>query len=207
MTYSDFSLVQVCKTFGLVAQTRPLFSVTERTPPVWLTDLLKRGRPFALGSEKARSEFLVVPMLLTWVEQSELPLSVYSGQRLDADPALGLVGECDFLLARTPPLPFLQAPIVALVEAKKHDIEAGMGQCAAQMVGARAFNEREGVALPVLFGCVTSGEAWQFLQLEHDDLLIDADRYYLDNVARLLGVFAAITAAYAGDASAATVLI
>lgn len=199
MTYSDFSLVEVCKTFGLVAQTRPLFRVDEVAPPVWLSDLLQRGRPFALGSEKARSEFIVVPMLLTWVDHSAIPLSVYSGQRLDVDPARGLTGECDFILAKTPPLPFLQAPIVTIVEAKKHDVEAGMGQCAAQMIGARVFNEREGGAVPTIFGCVTSGETWQFLQLEQQYLFIDTERYYLDNVARLLGVFTAITAIYASD--------
>lgn len=199
MTYSDFSLVEVCKAFGLVAQTRPLFAVEAVVPPAWLSDLLQKGRPFALGSEKARSEFIVVPMLLTWIDQSAIPLSVYSGQRLDADPTHGLTGECDFILAKTPPLPFLQAPIVTIVEAKKHDVEAGLGQCAAQMIGARVFNEREGAAVPTIFGCVTSGEAWQFLQLEQQHLLIDTERYYLDNVARLLGVFTAITAVYAHD--------
>lgn len=200
MTYNDFSLVMVAKAFQLTVKTQPLFAASEATPPAWLLTSLQKGRPFALGSEKARSEFIVVPLLLTWIEQSEqraLPLSVYSGQRLDADAGAGLHGECDFILAKTPPLPFLQAPIVTIVEAKKHDLEAGMGQCAAQMIGARVFNEREGTPLRVVFGCVTSGEAWQFLQLEQDTLLIDSERYYLDNVARLLGVFAAITAVYA----------
>lgn len=199
MTYSDFSLVDVCKTFDLIATTRALFTVHDLPPPAWLADLLQRGRPFALGSEKARSEFIVVPMLLTWVENNPLPLSVYSGQRLDVDTAHGLTGECDFILAKTAPLPFLQAPIITIVEAKKHDLEAGMGQCAAQMVGARIFNEREGVTVPGIFGCVTSGEAWQFLQLVQEHLFIDTDRYYLDNIGRILGAFAAITAYYGGD--------
>ncbi len=196
MTYNDFSLSSACKTFGLDARTERLFAAPPVAPPEWLHQMLQRGRPFALGSEKARSEFIVVPLLLTWVERSHIPLSVYSGQRLDADPSHGLTGECDFILARTPPLPFLQAPIVTLVEAKKHDIEAGLGQCTAQMVGARVFNEQEGADVGPIFGCVTSGESWQFLKLEGSLLFIDSDRYYLDNVGRLLGVFEAITHAY-----------
>jgi hypothetical protein len=197
MTYSDFSLSEACKTFGLAAKTGDLFAVETVESPDWLQSLLQRGRPFALGSEKARSEFIVVPLLLTWVERSRVPLSVYSGQRLDADPTSGLAGECDFILAKTPPLPFLQAPIITLVEAKKHDIEAGMGQCAAQMVGARVFNEREGADVRFIFGCVTNGENWQFLKLDGNQLLIDTDRYYLDNIGALLGVFDAISECYA----------
>lgn len=196
MTYSDFTLSDVCKTFSLAATTGPMFDVEPVQPPDWLHSLLQRGRPFALGSEKARSEFIVVPLLLTWVEHSPIPLAVYSGRRLDADPAQGLMGECDFILAKTSPLPFLQAPIITLVEAKKHDIEAGMGQCTAQMVGAQVFNEREGVEVSAIFGCVTNGESWQFLKLEGSQLLIDNTRYYLDNIAQLLGVFVAITRCY-----------
>lgn len=33
----------------------------------------------------------------------------------------------------------LRSPIVAVVEAKKNDIEAGLGQCFAQMVAARDY--------------------------------------------------------------------
>lgn len=196
MTYSDFHLSEVCKTFGLVAKTCPLFEAKPVQPPDWLDHLLRRGRPFAFGSEKARSEFIVVPLLLTWIERSHIPLSVYSGQRLDADPSRGLTGECDFILAKTSPLPFLQAPIITLVEAKKNDIEAGMGQCAAQMVGARLFNEHEGTEVAAIFGCVTNGESWQFFKLSGSQLLIDQERYYFDHVGRLLGVFEAITAHY-----------
>ena len=122
--------------------------------------------------------------------------AIYSGQRLDSDPSRGLSGECDFILTLTAPLPVLQAPIVIIVEAKKNDIEAGLGQCAAQMVGARLFNQQEGNGLDMIFGCVTTGEGWQFLQLEHDVIVIDSVRYYIDRVETILGVFQAILACY-----------
>ena len=46
-------------------------------------------------------------------------LAIFSGQRLDVDPERSLVGECDFILALTDPVPRLRAPIVTVVEAKK----------------------------------------------------------------------------------------
>ncbi len=119
---------------------------------------------------------------------------IYSGQRLDIQPERGLVGECDFILARTPPVPVLRAPIVTIVVAKKNDIEAGLGQCVAQMVGARLFNERTGKVGQPLFGCVTTGEDWQFLELQAEVVAIDRRRYYIDNIGMILAVFQAIFA-------------
>lgn len=196
MTYSDFTLERVCTTFGLDLRQDALFDqVPTVAVPSWLRDWLTRTRPFAFGSEKARSEFLVVPILMMSVERSKHRLSIYSGQRMDAAPDRGLVGECDFLLTRTPPLPILRAPVVTLVEAKKHDIDVGLGQCAAQMVGAHLFNERAGQSIPRIFGGVTTGEIWQFLQLEADTLTIDSARYYLDNLELLLGALDMIVTA------------
>ncbi len=78
-------------------------------------------------SEKARSEFMVVPILLAASESFAGDLTIFSGQRLDVDPILGLVGECDFILALTPPIPRLKAPLVTILEAKKggHRSRAG----------------------------------------------------------------------------------
>lgn len=196
MNYSDFTLERVCKTFGLDIGQKPLFdTVNPVAVPPWLNDWLTRTRPFAFGSEKARSEFLVAPILITSIERHSHQLSIYSGQRLDAAPDQGLTGECDFLLTRTPPLPILRVPVVTVVEAKKHDIDAGLGQCAAQMVGARMFNEREGSTVDTIFGGVTTGEIWQFLKLKADQLTIDSARYYVDNLELLLGALDAVAVA------------
>jgi activator of 2-hydroxyglutaryl-CoA dehydratase len=53
-----------------------------------------------------------------------------------------------------------------LVEAKKEDILAGLGQCVAEMVAAQIFNEREGNEISVIYGTVTSGTNWKFLKLK-----------------------------------------
>jgi hypothetical protein len=82
----------------------------------------------ALLSEKSGSAFIVVPVLLAGRELSGDRLAIFSGQRLDADPARGLLGECDFILAVGPALPPLHAPIMTVVEARENDIESGLGQ-------------------------------------------------------------------------------
>jgi hypothetical protein len=197
MTYSDFTLEIVEKVLGVRVQQADLFpALSPLSVPTWLQDLLEKGKQLALISEKARSEFIVAPILLASRELSQNTVAIYSGQRLDVQPEQGLVGECDFILSATPPVPVLHAPIVTIVEAKKNDVEGGLGQCAAQMVGARLLNQKEGREGVSVFGCVTTGETWQFLQLHQRELSLDRERYYLDNVGGILAVFQAMIAAF-----------
>lgn len=58
-------------------------------------------------------------------------------------------------------------------------------------MGARVFNRRKGVPLDKLYGCVTTGNEWMFMQLEQD-LLIDPRIYYLNEINELIGVFQSI---------------
>lgn len=193
MSYSEFSLEDVVRHLGVASREAELFPTVQPAPvPAWLPEMMARGTRLALISEKARSEFIVVPILLAARELSGDQVAIYSGQRLDVAPEQGLAGECDFILAVGPAVPPLHAPLMAVVEAKKNDIEVGMGQCIAQMVGARIFNERAGRAGASVYGCVTTGETWQFLRLDGQAALLDRQRYYVDNVARILGVFQAI---------------
>ncbi len=190
MPYNDFSLETISTSLGVTVEPGELFPAIEPEPvPAWLREMLDRGMRQVLLSEKARSEFLVVPVLLACEEFDPGPISIYSGQRLDVDPGRGLVGECDFILAATVPVPALRAPLMVVVEAKKNDVEGGIWQCIAQMVGARVFNERAGRPPAPVFGCVTNGEAWQFLRLDGDRAEIDVRRYYIDNVGAILAVF------------------
>lgn len=193
MAYKDFTLEAAEAAFGVVAQPGDLFAERAAVAvPDWLVAMLERGREAAaLVSEKARSEFLVVPILLAAREFAPGPLTIFSGQRLDVDPERGLVGECDYILALTPPVPRLRAPLATILEAKKGDIEAGLGQCVAQMVGAGLFNERAGHPR-AMFGCVTTGEDWQFLRLETGTVTIDRTRLFIDNLG---GILAALKAA------------
>lgn len=194
MSYTDFTLEAVESRFGLMTEPGDLFPDMQPVPvPPWLVDVLARGRSVAaLVSEKARSEFLVAPVLLACRELVPGALSIYSGQRLDVDPGQGLVGECDYILALTPPVPRLRAPLITLLEAKRGDIEAGLGQCVAQMVGARLFNERAGSAPGPVYGAVTTGEDWQFLRLQGSAVTLHQTRLFIDNLG---GILAALRSA------------
>lgn len=201
MAYGDFTLEQAGRLLGAPARLGALFPDCQPAEPSpWLRETLEKasqGSLLPLISEKARSEFIVAPILLAARELCNHRFSIYSGQRLDVDPARGLTGECDFILAGTEPVLPLRAPLMVVVEAKKNDIEAGLGQCMAQMVAAAAFNEAAGSAGRPVFGCVTSGEAWQFLKLEAGRTTIDNCRYYIGDVDKILGVLRSATAAAA----------
>ena len=193
MAYTDFTLDSVESEFGISQQPGNLFAdLAEVAPPAWLADQLARGMRLALISEKARSEFIVAPILLGVRELTGDRVSILSGPRLDVDPLRRLSGECDFLLSLAQPLPRLRPPLLAVLEAKGNDIEVGLGQCAAQLVAAQLFNERAGQPASPVFGCVTTGEDWQFLRLDGSELTIDPARRYID---RLGSVLAALLAA------------
>lgn len=200
MPYTDFTLESVEAKFALTTSLGDLFGDLPAVPvPAWLGEQLDRGRAVAaLVSEKARSEFLVAPILLACRGLVGGELAIYSGQRLDIDASQGLTGECDYILALTAPVPRLRAPLVTVLEAKRGDIEVGLGQCVAQLLGARLFNERAGFAGGSLYGVVTTGEAWQFLRLAGPTVTLHATRFYIDNLGAILAAFRAILTAPAG---------
>jgi hypothetical protein len=199
MAYSDFTLKKVKKAFDLREQVMPLFSGEGKLEPSqWLQDTLAKGVKFALASssEKARSEFIVAPILLEIESRNQDQFALFSGERLDVDEEKGLKGECDFILSKGPMSSTIQAPVFALVEAKRNDIKEGLGQCVAQMVGADIFNKDEGNGIDRVYGCVTTGEDWQFLKLEEQVIVINPARYYLSDLQRILWMFQSVIDVY-----------
>ncbi len=201
MPYTDFTLESAEATLGVTTHLGDLFPALAPAPvPDWLTDQLGRGMQLALVSEKARSEFIVAPILLAVREATGEAIAILSGQRLDVDPDRRLVGECDFLLARSEPVPRLRAPVVAVVEAKKNDIDGGLGQCVAQMVAAQVYNERAGQPAAAVYGCVTTGEDWQFLGLHGSAVTLHRPRLYIADVGLILAAFGRAIEAATGAA-------
>ncbi len=196
MAYSNFTQESVARELGVISRAADLFSDLQPVVvPTWLLETLSRGGQdiqLSLLSEKSRSEFIVAPILLAGRELSGNRFVIYSGQRLDVDPERGLMGECDFILSASEAVLPLQAPIVTIVEAKKNDIEGGLGPCIAQMVAAHQFNQSHGRKDAPVFGCVTTGEAWQFLRLSVTEALLERRRYYIDNVGLILAAIQSI---------------
>ncbi len=197
MAYSDFTLTTLRQAFHLIQQRTLLFDqIPAISPTPWLVETLRQGMELVIDTEKARSELLVMPILLTSRVIHQQHVSIYSGEMLNVAPEQGLNGECDFILTYSAPLADMQSPIVTLVEAKDHDIDSGLGQCAAQMMGARLFNQQDQRPIETIFGCVTTGEAWQFLKLEQERIIIDTKRYYIDHVEHILGILHVIIEFY-----------
>lgn len=175
MAYSKFTLQEIVEKFDLKIKREIIFdSVKPVKISAFLKESLFRGYAIALpnGSEKARSELLVSPFLVELKQINNNTISVFSGEFLDVDKKNGLNGECDFILSSNDNQLFIDAPIFTIVEAKKNDIGESFGQCVAQMVGAKLFNEKHKKNIDTIFGCVTTGDRWHFLQLKNDMVFI-----------------------------------
>lgn len=196
MAFSDFDLRTAVHKFGLtVDRDTNLFADAKPLEPgdylrSWLNELAPIA--LAINSEQSRREYITSPILVEAMRRAETTVRVLPGVTLDVDREKGLAGFCDYLMARSPEIYYVQAPILAVVEAKKEDLIAGLGQCAAEMVAIQIFNDREGTPLPAVFGCVTSGSNWRFLKLEGSRLLIDRVEYYLHDLAKILGILVSI---------------
>jgi hypothetical protein len=189
MAYSNFTSDDLTQRLGLTVGLAPLFRhVAPLEPGQWLLETLSRGGLTARFNEKSRSELIVAPILTRLHDFLGEQYTFYSGANLDVDPARGLNGECDFLLSRSQPLPFLQPPVMVVVEAKRGDIEAAFPQCIAQMFAARLYNEQHGRNYPSIHGALTTGDDWQFLRLTGTSLLIDPDKYRLSDLGKILGI-------------------
>lgn len=193
MAYSDFSLKDLKVQFGLENRVERLFSETK---PIAISTGLKEDLELAsqlpVRSEKAKSELIVMPILLELMKRNKKFFTIYSGDRLTADKTKGLSGECDFILAKDTGTFDINTPIITLVEAKKNDVEIGIPQCAAQMLGARIYNQEYGNAIDKIYGCVTTADDWVFMKLEGNTIFIDNRKYYLGQLEELMGVLQTI---------------
>ena len=140
-----------------------------------LDSLLSDAPKLFLGSEKARSEFIVTPVLQALNRKNRGRFTIFSGYEFNIDKKIELSGFCDFILAVAANSYVIEAPAFFVVETKKTDIDDNaIAQCAAELYAARLFNEKEGKFQKAVYGCATSGYTWLFLKLENDTLCIDS---------------------------------
>src|SRR5580658_2147518 len=104
MAFSDFDLRTAVHTFALTEErdTDLFADVKPIEPSEFLQVWLKTFVPVALGvnSEKARSEFIIAPMLAEAKLRLGASVNVLPGVTFDVDKSQGLSGFCDFLIAR-----------------------------------------------------------------------------------------------------------
>ena len=95
MAYSNFTLEEARKIFNLkTEEAAGIFADIEPVPPsTLLTSVLERNVPLALaiGTEKARSELIVVDVLVELREHFERRISFFLGSTLTSMPKTGLL--------------------------------------------------------------------------------------------------------------------
>jgi len=192
MAYSDFKLKEIVKQFDLTLRENiDLFAaISEVESSEILKIMLKENAALAvdINTEKARSEMIIAPILLEVRRQLNYQIGLFSGSEFNVAPERGLNGVCDFLISLSPERLFISAPVITLVEAKKEDIKAGLGQCVAEMLAAQLFNEQEQNEIKTIYGVVTSGTNWRFLKLDDKIVYIDIIEYYLRDAGKILGI-------------------
>jgi hypothetical protein len=198
MAYANFTFENLENQFGISFKIKPLFKETIQPvkPSNLLVETIKRSNSLNIRIEKPRSEFLIAPIMAEIKIRNNERIDMFSGENLLADIALGLNGEVDFILTNVPHSPLIKAPIIAVIEAKRADLDLNQPQCAAQIIGTKVFNENAKKPLDTYFGCVTTGREWQFLQLLGNTIYIDQRVYLLSELPILLGVFQHIIELY-----------
>jgi hypothetical protein len=196
MAYRDFTFERLSQEFGISDEVAPLFDPLPWVEPSrHLLHTLGTATNLPFRSEKARSEYIVTPVLFELIERNRQFFMLYSGEMLNVDRERGLVGETDFIIAKRTNTYSIHFPLLSIVEAPKRDFDRGISTCAAQMLGAHHHNLETGLELPI-YGCVTVGTEWQFLYYNHRHLSIDSKIYRLDDLPELLGVFQHILSYY-----------
>ncbi|MBP0021474.1 MAG: hypothetical protein J7647_28450 [Cyanobacteria bacterium SBLK] len=193
MAYSDFTQATLETKFNLeFVQVQGLLEHESVTASDYLQQTIQRNLSLAIAinTEKARSELLIAPML---VELKEIypQVSLFSGTEFNVDSSAGLNGFCDFLLSQSADQINIRAPVVALVEAKKEDLNQAIPQCVASMLAARIFNDRHQNNIPKIYGIITTGSIWRFLMLYERQIKIDLNEIYLKPLENLLGYLGA----------------
>lgn len=196
MAYSEFTIKQVKDDFGLkIIEDKDFFSGIEA---VSLDDgVLQRLHEYvplalAVNTEKARSEFIIAYLLLELRTLLKHQCSLFSGIDFDVDKEKKLNGFCDFIISLSAEQFFLTSPVIAVVEAKNENIVAGIGQCLAEMVAAKIFNERENNAVASIYGAVTTGSVWKFLKLTGNEAMIDRKEYHIEHPYKIMGILTAM---------------
>lgn len=192
MPYSNFTVKKVQKDFGIqIIEKVDLFSSIGSRE---IGDHLKQtlldnvSLAVAVNTEKARSELIIAPVLIEIRKIFNKEISFFSGIELNIDRERDLTGFCDFIISQSSEQLFLSTPVITVVEAKNDNIMSGLGQCAAEMIASRIFNEQEGTILSKIYGVVTSGNMWKFLKLEGNAIYIDLDDYSIKEISKIVGI-------------------
>lgn len=199
MAFQQFTFPQVIEELGLSVADMKLFDTlpAESVAPDF-EQSIREGADLAsaINTEKARSEFVIAPLLFVLWRRHRGQFCIFSGVELVADANRGLNGICDFLLARSASQHIMTLPILSIVEAKNENLRSGLGQCIASLVAANIVNASKSGSQTPVYGVVTSGSLWKFLKLVGSDLSIDGSEYHINQLGKLFAVLGSIVTSY-----------
>ncbi len=193
MSYSDFDLKTVKQNLSvhLTEQENLFASIESVALSSVLKEILAENIPLAgaINTEKARSELIISPLLVELRKILKHKISLFSGIEFTVDKEKGLNGFCDFIISASHEQLLLVSPVITIVEAKNENIIAGLGQCIAEMVAAKIFNESENnTKINTIYGVVTTGTVWKFLKMQNLNVMIDLDDYFIENPDKIMAI-------------------
>lgn len=192
MPYSKFTLDELKQKFNIIltGNKGKFNNLPEVAPSQFILEALEEYLPLAvaIGSEKARSELIVAPILVAIKKHLNKQISLFSGIEFNVDIELGLNSFGDFIISNSTQQFFIESPVIALVEAKNDNLKSGLAQCMAEMVAAQIFNQRQDNEVSKIYGVITTGTVWQFLELEGEAVVLDLQEYSVENLPKILGI-------------------
>jgi hypothetical protein len=187
MVYSDFTMSELEDKFGIREKTikglldKKKFSVI--TPSSMLLSELEDGNSLPLFSEKAKSEYLITPILREIWRLCDKKFQLFSGYTFNVSEIDKLTGVCDYLFSTEKTVTQVRSAVFCVIEAKNRSVIEGVPQAFAEMYAAQIFNELHQKHTPIIYGCVTNASEWLFLKLEDKIAYIDEDRYSSQDIA------------------------
>lgn len=195
MAFRDFFYPKVLGKLSLTEQEADLSRGAAPIPVrCEFAEFLQEGLAIATGdfgvcTEKAKSEFIIALLLIELRRLMERRFSVFSGMELNVNKGRSLNGECDHVLTKGSNQQLREAPIVGVLEAKNEDYSLqGLGQCIAALYAAQMRNQNDQRSIRRVFGAVTTGRVWQFLQLEGSTITLDRTSYGIQDLGKFLGI-------------------
>jgi hypothetical protein len=189
-SYSKFKIEDLEALSIKVRQTNFLNGHIDLVEPSdYLKTTITKNLKKPMLSEKAKSEYLISPILSEIQERNIEFTQLFSGYTFDVDKEKGLKGLCDFIFTFALDTPIIiTSPVFSIVEAKNDNLSNGIPQCIAELYAADIFNERHGKKLPTLFGATTFGLQWQFIRYSNKFAEVDSTVYYINQLPQILGI-------------------
>lgn len=141
MVYNKFKkLEQLREKLGLkdimeqwVTVSKPFHTITPS-----LIEALQEAAIEVLTTEKAKSEYIIVPILKELRRHNPDKFSTFSGVEFNVEKTLELMGYCDFMLSAETKRGEITAPVFCLIEAKDGEIDKGYAQCGADALAQKS---------------------------------------------------------------------